>query len=92
MLRRSDESAGPVRSSRASEAFCDFKCAGISVRLRSHSGSLTRAVFLSARNDVAASLAIIAASFVTPYTQSIRPNLVIGLAIAPVNVGAAREV
>jgi Co/Zn/Cd efflux system component len=66
-------------------------CAMILVRFRAHGGSLTRAAFLSARNDVAASLAIIAAGFVTAYTHSIWPDLIIGLVIAAMNVDAARE-
>jgi Co/Zn/Cd efflux system component len=41
---------------------------------------------------VAASLAIVAAGFVTAYAQSIWPDLVIGLAIVAMNVVAAREV
>lgn len=70
----------------------NLSCALILVRFRAHSGSLTRAAFLSARNDVAASLAIIAAGLLTAYTRSIWPDLVIGLAIGTMNVDAAREV
>jgi Co/Zn/Cd efflux system component len=40
-------------------------CALMLVQFRAHSGSLTRAAFLSARNDVLANVAIIAAGFVT---------------------------
>ena len=40
-------------------------CAFMLVQFRGHSDSLTRAAFLSARNDVLANVAIIAAGFVT---------------------------
>jgi hypothetical protein len=39
-------------------------------RYRTHGGSLTRAAFLSARNDVLANTAIIGAGLVTAYTAS----------------------
>ena len=55
-------------------------------------GSLTRAAFLSARNDAFANIAIIAAGFVTAATLSGWPDLVVGLAIAAINAGAAHEV
>jgi Co/Zn/Cd efflux system component len=60
--------------------------------VRAHAGSLTRAAFLSARNDVAANVAIIAAGFVTAATRSVWPDLVVGLGIVAMNAGAAREV
>jgi len=61
-------------------------------RFRSHSGSLTQAAFLSARNDTVANLAIIATGCVTAYTHSAWPDLLVGLGIAAMNVDAAREV
>jgi len=67
---------------------CAFMLAGF----RGHSGSLTRAAFLSARNDTVANLAIIATGFVTAYTHSGWPDLFVGLGIAAMNVDAAREV
>lgn len=42
-------------------------CAFLLSAYRVHSGSLTRASFLSARNDAIANVAIIAAGFVTAY-------------------------
>ena len=45
-------------------------CAFMLVQFRAHSGSLTRAAFLSARNDALANIAIIAAGLVTAYTLS----------------------
>jgi Co/Zn/Cd efflux system component len=70
----------------------NLSCAIMLARYRQHSGSLTRAAFLSARNDVLANLAIIAAGSVTAFTRSGWPDLVVGLGIALMNAGAATEV
>ena len=70
----------------------NLSCAFMLVRFQAHSGSLTRAAFLSARNDTVANVAIIAAGFVTAYTHSAWPDLFVGLGIAAMNVDAAREV
>jgi Co/Zn/Cd efflux system component len=70
----------------------NLTCALMLTRYRRHSGSLTRAAFLSARNDTFANIAIIATGFVTAYTLSAWPDLIVGLAIAAINAGAAREV
>ena len=67
-------------------------CAFMLVEFRAHSGSLTRAAFLSARNDVLANVAIIATGFVTAYTLSGWPDLVVGLGVMAMNADAAREV
>jgi Co/Zn/Cd efflux system component len=67
-------------------------CAFMLARHRHHGGSLTRAAFLSARNDVAANIAIIAAGIATAYTVSIWPDIIVGLGIFSLNLGAAREV
>lgn len=68
--------------------FCAFTLA----RYRAHSGSLTKAAFLSARNDAFANIAIIAAGFATAYTLSVWPDVIVGLAIGVMNADAAREV
>jgi Co/Zn/Cd efflux system component len=67
-------------------------CALILARFRRQSGSLTKAAFLSARNDAYANIAIIAAGFVTAYTRSIWPDIIVGLGIAAMNATAAIEV
>lgn len=54
--------------------------------------SLMRAAFLSARNDVLANIAIIAAGLTTVFYRSAWPDLIVGLGIALLNAGAAREV
>ena len=70
----------------------NLSCAFMLVQFRAHSGSLTRAAFLSARNDALGNVAIIAAGFVTAYTLSGWPDLIVGLGIAAMNADAAREV
>jgi len=67
-------------------------CAFMLARYRAHQGSLTRAAFLSARNDAMANVAIVAAGFVTVSTRSAWPDLIVGLGIALMNADAAREV
>ena len=67
-------------------------CAFLLARFRAHSGSLTRAAFLSARNDAWANIAIIAAGFITAMTVSPWPDLIVGLGIFVMNLDAAREV
>ena len=67
-------------------------CAFLLARYRAHSGSLTRAAFLSARNDAFANIAIIAAGVVTAATVSPWPDLLVGLGIFAMNLDAAREV
>lgn len=64
----------------------------ILLRHRHVGGSLTRAAFLSARNDVLANVAIVGAGLLTAYTLSVWPDLIVGLAIAAMNADAAREV
>ncbi|HZB93328.1 MAG TPA: cation transporter, partial [Stellaceae bacterium] len=60
----------------------NLACALMLARIRHHRGSLTKAAFLSARNDTLANLAIIAAALVTAFLwRSAWPDLVVGLAI-----------
>lgn len=67
-------------------------CAWLLARHRSNGGSLVKAAFLSARNDVFANVAIVAAGVVTAITLSAWPDLLVGLAIGLLNAGAAWEV
>ena len=68
-------------------------CAYLLVAYRHTSGSLTRAAFLSARNDASANVAIIGAGLATAYLwRSAWPDLIVGLGIALMNLDAAREV
>lgn len=71
----------------------NLTCALLLSRHRRHSGSLTKAAFLSARNDAIANIAIIGAGLLTAFLwHSAWPDLVVGLAIAAINAGAAWEV
>src|SRR5436853_3580467 len=65
-----------------------MSCALVLTCYRRHSGSLTRAAFLAARNDALANVAIIAARLLTAYTPSALP--VVGLGIAAKNADATR--
>jgi Co/Zn/Cd efflux system component len=67
-------------------------CALMLVRYRRHSGSLTRAAFLSARNDAFANIAIIGAGLITVPLRSAWPDLIVGLGIAAINADAAKQV
>ena len=66
--------------------------AAILVRVRHSGGSLSRAAFLSARNDVVVNVAIIAMALVTLGTRSGWPDLVLGSLIIVLAVHAAYEV
>jgi Co/Zn/Cd efflux system component len=70
----------------------NLSCALLLARFRHAGGSLTRAAFLSARNDVAANVAIIVAGAVTAFTLSVWPDLIVGIGIFVMNLGAAKEV
>ncbi len=82
----------PLSLAGAGALLVNLSCAMMLARYRQHSGSLTRAAFLSARNDVLANLAIIAAGLVTAFTRSAWPDLVVGLGIALMNADAAKEI
>lgn len=70
----------------------NFICAYMLAPFRGTGGSLTRAAFLSARNDVFANVAIVIAGALTAATHSHWPDLIVGIAIAALNAGAAHEV
>jgi Co/Zn/Cd efflux system component len=67
-------------------------CAFLLVKVRNVAGSLSRAAFLSARNDAFANVAIILAAGVTFFWPSAWPDLLVGLGIFLLNLGAAHEV
>jgi Co/Zn/Cd efflux system component len=82
----------PLTLTGAGAMAVNLTCALMLARYRTHGGSLTRAAFLSARNDVLANVAIIGAGLLTVYTLSAWPDLVVGLGIFFINLDAAREV
>lgn len=70
----------------------NVSCALILAAFRRHTSSLTKAAYLSARNDALANVAIIGAGMVTAATASVLPDIVVGLGIFAINLDAAREV
>lgn len=62
------------------------------VRHRHHSGSLTKAAWLSARNDAFANLAIILVGILTIWFATGWLDIIIGLGIGILNADAARAV
>lgn len=82
----------PLTLTGAGAFLVNFAAAFLLARYRHHGGSLIRAAFLSARNDVLANVAIIAAGLLTAATLSVWPDLIVGLGIAALNADAARQV
>lgn len=82
----------PLTLTGAGALVVNLYCAFTLARFRRHSGSLTKAAFLSARNDALANIAIIAAGVATLLTRSLWPDVVVGLGIAMMNLDAARVV
>ncbi|MGI3778338.1 MAG: cation transporter [Janthinobacterium lividum] len=82
----------PLALAGAGALAVNLACAALLARHRAHGGSLARAAFLSARNDVAGNLAVVAAGALTAAWPSAWPDLAVGLGIAALNAGAAREV
>lgn len=73
-------------------AVINLICALVLARFRTEGGSMTRAAFLAARNDVVINVLIIALGFVTALTRSGWPDIVLGLVIIGLNLFAAKEV
>ena len=70
----------------------NVSCAFLLAKFRHHSGSLTKAAFLSARNDAYANIAIILAGIITMGWLSGWPDLIVGVGIAIMNADAAKEI
>ncbi|WP_375456836.1 cation transporter [uncultured Methylobacterium sp.] len=70
----------------------NLACAALLARHRDGAGSLTRAAWLSARNDAYANLAIIAAGLVTALHPSPWPDLVAAAGIAILNADSAGDI
>ena len=67
-------------------------CARLLAGVRHHGGSLSRAAFLSARNDVLVNMSIIAMGIVTIWSDSGWPDLILGCFIILLALHAAYEV
>jgi Co/Zn/Cd efflux system component len=84
--------AVPLSLAGAGALAVNLFCAFLLVGFRSHAGSLTRAAWLSARNDALANIAIVGAGFVTAATLSAWPDLIVGLGILAINFDAACKI
>ena len=62
------------------------------MQFRNYQGSLSRAAFLSARNDALANIAIIFAGSISFIWYSIWPDLLVGFFIMAINLDAAKEI
>lgn len=67
-------------------------CAYLLVAFKNESGSMTKAAWLAARNDLIANLAIVVVGIVTMWVGNGWPDIVAGLLILLINLGAAKEV
>lgn len=70
----------------------NLTCGFILSRHRDHPGGLAKAAWLAARNDSIANVAILVAASVTAWVGTGWPDIIVGLGIAALNIGAAREV
>jgi Co/Zn/Cd efflux system component len=84
--------AEPLTLTAGGALVVNIVCALILVRHRQHGGGLAIAAWLAARNDSFASLAIIGAGILTATVGTAWPDVAVGLGLAALNVGAAREV
>lgn len=70
----------------------NFTCTIILMRFRKNDESLTKAAFLSARNDVLSNLTIITAGLTIMIYPSIWPDLIAGIIVFSINFDAAYKV
>jgi len=70
----------------------NLTCTFILMRFRNYQGSLTRAAFLSARNDALANVGIIIAGLIGYIWVSMWPDLIVGFSIMAINLDAAKEI
>lgn len=98
LLRPEAPEAGPVMLTALGALLVNAVCAWILIRHREAGGSLGKAAWLAARNDVLINVAIIAMGALTAWlATSARgwaylPDLLLGALIIVLNVGAAKEV
>jgi Co/Zn/Cd efflux system component len=70
----------------------NLTCTFILMRFRNYQGSLTRAAFLSARNDALANIGIIIAGLIGYIWVSMWPDLIVGFLIMAINLDSAKEI
>lgn len=67
-------------------------CALLLARMRNDVGSMSKAAFLAARNDVLVNAAIIVMGAITLWVRNGWPDVILGLLIVAINFSAAKEV
>lgn len=82
----------PLTLAGAGALVVNILCAFLLAKHRHRECSLSKGAYLSARNDAIANIAIIIAGGLTFSLHSIWPDLVVGVGIAVMNAGAAKEV
>ncbi|SFI20156.1 MULTISPECIES: cation transporter [Microbacterium] len=82
----------PLTLTAAGALIVNLTAALLLVRHRHHSGSLTKAAWLSARNDAFANVAIIAVGILTIWFATGWLDIIAGVAIGILNADAARAV
>jgi Co/Zn/Cd efflux system component len=70
----------------------NLTCAFLLAKFQNDGGSLSKAAFLSSRNDAIANLAILFAALVSAIWFSFWPDLLVGLGIALINLDSAKEI
>ena len=70
----------------------NLTCAFILAKFQHDGGSLSKAAFLSSRNDAIANLAVILAALISAIWPSFWPDLLVGLGIALINLDSAKEI
>jgi Co/Zn/Cd efflux system component len=84
--------AGPLTLTGLGALGVNLTCALMLSRHRTGSGSLTRAAYLSARNDAWANLAIIVAGLATALHPSPWPDLIAAAGVALLNADSAADI
>ncbi len=67
-------------------------CTLILMKFQDYKGSLTKAAFLSARNDAFANIAIIFTGIITFFLPSIWPDIFVGILIAYIRIESALDI
>ena len=70
----------------------NVSCAYLLVRHKNQKGSLGKAAFFSARNDALANIAVILTGFITIFTSSALPDLIVGIGIIFLNLSASKHI
>lgn len=83
---------GPLTVTAVGALLVNLTAALLLVRHRHHSGSLTKAAWLSARNDALANIAIILVGILTFWFATGWLDILVGVGIGILNADAARDV